>query len=424
LPFWAERKAFVLDQLFRRAAVRARIRANPLGPILERYIDHLVARGHRASPLHQYVFAVEHFGRWLRGRPIDHAMVGQFIKRHLPRCRCRKPAVRNIDCVRAALNRLLEMLGVVQPAPAGTKLASRRLLQAYESHLVNVQGLASPTVRYRLRYARGLLRRFQVCRARQLRGWTVAQIVDYVSDTGRRCKPSSGQVTASSIRSFLRFLLLRGLIHRDLAAAVPSFANWRLSSLPATVAQTELEQMISAVDAATPVGKRDRAILLCMTELGLRGADVANLRQDGPDLSAGVLQLHRPKQRDQIQLPMTPRLVNAIRGYLHHARPACTSSALFVIHRAPVGSALKAIGVRDVVQRCAARAGLGQRIRGTHVIRRSVATGLINSGASLKQIADLLGHRSIDTTSIYAKVDLRSLAQVALPWPSRQEVIP
>jgi site-specific recombinase XerD len=413
----------VLDQLFRRAVVRARIRGNPLGPILERYVNHLVARGHRASPLHQYVFAVEHFGRWLKRRRIDHAAVDKFIKRHLPRCRCSKPAVRNIACVRAALNRLLEMFGVTRPTPAGTKLANR-LLQAYESHLVDVHGLADPTVRYRLRYARDLLARFQIRCSRQLQGWTVAQIVDYVSIEGRRCKPSSGQVVASSTRSFLRFLLLQGLIRHDLAAAVPSFANWRLSSLPATVTQTELEQMVDAVDVSTPVGKRDRAILLCMTELGLRGADVAGLRQDSVDLAAGILQLHRPKQRDQIRVPMTPRLVNAIRVYLHQGRPACKSSALFVVHRAPIGSGLKAIGVRDVVQRCAARAGLRERIRGTHVIRRSVATRLINSGASLKQIADLLGHRSIDTTSVYAKVDLQSLAQVALPWPSRQEVIP
>jgi site-specific recombinase XerD len=88
-----------------------------------------------------------------------------------------------------------------------------------------------------------------------------------------------------------------------------------------------------------------------------------------------------------------------------------------VKRRAPTGGPLKPIGIRGIVVRSAARAGLADRVRGTHVLRHSVATGLINAGASLKQIADLLGHRSIDTTAIYAKVDLRSLARVALPWP-------
>ena len=97
---------------------------------------------------------------------------------------------------------------------------------------------------------------------------------------------------------------------------------------------------------------------------------------------------------------------------------------MFVLHRAPYGQTLTPLGIRGVVRRRAAEAGLGDRIRGTHVIRHSVATQLINAGASIKQIADLLGHRSIDTTAIYTKVDLRSLASVALPWPTRSEVTP
>ena len=93
------------------------------------------------------------------------------------------------------------------------------------------------------------------------------------------------------------------------------------------------------------------------------------------------------------------------------------SPELFVIHRAPLGQPLKPIGIRGIVIRYAARAGLAESITGTHVIRHSVASSLINAGASIKDIADLLGHRSIDTTAIYAKVDLRTLMGVALPWP-------
>jgi integrase/recombinase XerD len=246
-----------------------------------------------------------------------------------------------------------------------------------------------------------------------------------VSSVGRQqCKPSSGQVLASSIRSFLRFLLLHGLIHRNLATAVPSFANWRLAYLPQTLARADLEKLLRMVDATTSIGKWDLAVLLCMTELGLRGADVATLREDGVDLAARILRLHRSKQHEQVELPMTRRLVAAIRRYLRQGRPACSSTSLFVIHRAPVGGGLKPIGIRDIVIRRAAQAGLGDRIGGTHVIRRTVATELINLGASLKEIADLLGHRSIDTTSIHAKVDMSSLARGALPWPGKWEVIP
>jgi integrase/recombinase XerD len=123
---------------------------------------------------------------------------------------------------------------------------------------------------------------------------------------------------------------------------------------------------------------------------------------------------------------LPPRLTSAIDLYMRRGRPAGSSRWLFVIHRAPIGQRLTAGGIGRIVTRRAAQAGLADRIHGPHVIRHSVATALINQGASIKQIADLLGHRSIDTTSIYAKVDLRSLVGVALPWPrlSRREVRP
>lgn len=406
----------MLEKVFRRATVRARIESNPIGPVLRDYVEYLVARGHKASPLHQYVFAVEHFGRWLRRRPIDDAAVDRFIEKHLPRCRCRKPSPRHVACIRAALRRLLEMLGVERPA---TEIgASGDLLREFEDHLRQVCGLSPATIFYRLRYARELLHRFDVGDKRQLQEWSAARITAYVSTAGRKYRPSSGQVLASSIRSFLRFLLLRGLISRDLAAAVPSFANWRLASLPTSVGRQDLEKLVAAADPSSRIGMRDRAVLLCMTELGLRGADVAAIGRDGIDLAGRVVRFRRPKQREHVELPMTPRLTSAVRLYLRQGRPPGGSPELFVKHRAPVGGPLKPISIHNIVVRRAADAGLTDQVRGTNVIRHSLATGLINAGTPIKQIADLLGHRSIDTTAIYAKVDLTSLKRVALPWPA------
>ena len=115
---------------------------------------------------------------------------------------------------------------------------------------------------------------------------------------------------------------------------------------------------------------------------------------------------------------MTRRLAAAISLYLRRGRPRGGSDFLFVSHRAPLGQGLTALGIRNIVRRRAADAGLAGKIRGSHVLRHSVATILINAGASIKEIADLMGHKSIDTTLIYTKVDLRSLARVALPWPT------
>lgn len=410
----------MLNAIFRRASVRARIQSNPLGTVLRDYVDYLALRGHRPSALHQYVFAVEHFGRWVGNRPLDHIALDQFIGRHLPRCRCAKPCSRSVKTVRAAVLRLLEMLKVQRPLTEGGAVA--RLLQEYEAHLERSCGLAMVTVNYRRRYARDLLRALGTTRTRDLRTWSSGVIGRYVAAVGRGCKPSSGQVAASSIRSFLRFLLLRGFITRDLAAAVPSFANWRLASLPTVANRDDLRSLVSTADPASSIGRRDRAALMCMTELGLRAVEVASISTDDVDLDNGTLRLRRPKQRDHVEIPMTRGLAGAIRSYLRRGRPECESSALFVKHRAPLGGPLKAIGIRSMVVRRAADAGLTEEIRGTHVIRRSVATTLINAGAPMKEIADLLGHRSIDTTTVYAKVDLTSLRRVALRWPAPEGV--
>ena len=413
----------MLEDLFRRPRVQRRIRQNPHGAVLEKFADYLGTRGHNLGTVHQYVFAAEHFGRWLGRRKISRLTVTQFLEQHLPSRHCTTPSARKSATVYAALNRLLEMVGASAPAPA-KKSATDTLLQRYAAHLDQVQGLAQATVHYRLRYARTMLSHFRVRRVMQLKQWTVKQIRQFVVSQGRRCRPSSGQVIASSIRSFLRFLFLHRLIDRDLAASVPVFANWRLASLPTAASSEELELLVCGIDPSSPIGLRDRAIVLCLVELGLRASDVAGLELDSPDLTARVLRLKRQKQRDVTAMPISRRLAAAIGTYVRRGRPACSTSFLFVLHRAPRGKALTPIGICGVVVRRAAEAGLAYRIRGTHVIRHSVASHWLQAGATLKQIADLLGHRSIDTTSIYAKVDLRALAQVALPWPSKQEVTP
>jgi len=184
----------------------------------------------------------------------------------------------------------------------------------------------------------------------------------------------------------------------------------------------EVRRLTEAPDASTPLGLRNRAILLCLGELGLRASDVAGLELNTIDFTTGVLRLRRCKEREGAVLPMTPRLAAALNAYLRRGRPTCASSSLFVLHRAPVGKSISTKIIYEMVMTMATRVGLRDRVGGSHVFRRSLASRMINAGATLKQIADLLGHASLNTTSIYAKVDLRTLSRTALPWPGRREV--
>lgn len=403
--------------------MQLRFRSNALTPLLERYIAYLASRGNAASALREYVPAVEHFGRWLKRRPLNQATVWQFMYRHLPVCRCRAPVIRNVRRNRIALNHLLKMSGAVAARLEFPRGFVGDLLRRYEERLVTVQGLAAGTVHRQLTAARTMLTRLRVRRPCQLMTWTPERIECYVSSEARRYQPATAHNIACATRSLLRFLLQEGLIRRDLSAAVPTFAHWRLAALPETLREEEVARLINMPDVRTPIGLRDRAMLLCMSELGLRASEVAGLELDGVNLTTNVLRLRRSKKRGCVEVPMTRKLAGALKAYLRHGRPTCTSREVFVLHQPPVGKPLSPRTICGMVWSLGRRSGLRRQIS-AHVFRHSVASRMLGAGARLKQIADLLGHQSIDTTTIYAKVDLNALAQVALPWPGAKEVQP
>lgn len=295
------------------------------------------------------------------------------------------------------------------------------VLRRYEAWLVDVRGLAPVSVLLHLAFARKMLRSLRVRKSDQLTVWNPELIERYVLRQARS-RPLSGRGIATCMRSFLRFLLQEGAIRRDLTGAVPRFSRWRLASLPQTLTKQEVRRLTETPDARTPLGLRNCAILLCLSELGLRASDVAGLELDGVDLTARVLHLRRRKEREGAALPIPQRLAAALTAYLRRGRPTCTSSAVFVLHQGPIGKPISPMAICDMVLTVAARAGLRDRVGGTHVFRRSLASRMLNAGATLKQVADLLGHASLDTTSIYAKVDLRTLSQAALPWPGSKGV--
>lgn len=397
-----------------------RICAKSVRLILERYSQYLISRAYAPRLRRSYVRVVEHFGRWLGRRHISKSHVQQFLDQVLPNCQC--PGVsRYLSRNRAALHHLLGMLGLDDKQATLLQGGMGNVLRRYQAHLGKARGLSPGTIWRHLTYSRAMLDHFGIRRESQFMGWTPEMIERYVADAGRGA-PSRGRNVGWCARSFLRFLLQDGLIQRNLAAAVPTVARWRLASLPTTLRPEEVNRLIRAADLQTPLGRRDYAIILCISELGLRASDVANLEIDGIDFTAHVLRLRQRKEREAAVYPMTRRLCCVLKAYLRHDRPKCTSTAVFIHHRAPLGTPLTSLGICQAVLRLACRAGLRHRVGGTHVLRRSLASRMLAAGATLKQIADFLGHTSIDTTTLYAKVDLTTLSRVALPWPVRKEV--
>jgi site-specific recombinase XerD len=290
------------------------------------------------------------------------------------------------------------------------------LVEAFDEYLQQVRGARSETCRSYTRYAQLFLDTVFAEQPVDPRIIQPSHIARFIEVRSRRWRPSSMKTVAAAMRSFFRFLQVLGVGDARLVEAIPTVARWRLSTLPRFLDDAQLAQLQAALDPSTRRGRRDRAIVLCLASLGLRAGEVAGLHLEDLDWRASTLHVRSRKTRRGDVLPMPSDVGHAIVAYLRDGRPPIQDRHVFVVEHS--GVPLCARAVRDVVRAALRRGGIvGLAGTGSHVLRHTLATRMIRKGVSLKQIADVLGHRCLDTTTIYAKVDLPALADVGLPWP-------
>jgi site-specific recombinase XerD len=245
-----------------------------------------------------------------------------------------------------------------------------------------------------------------------------ADVITFVASLRGRFSPRSMKTVRTALRSFFRFLRFEGLADERLEAAIPTVAFWRLSTLPRCLRDDQLEQVLASCHTATPCGHRDRAVVVCLATLGLRPGEVADLCLEDLDWRTGVVHLRTRKTGRGATLPLPREAGRALVAYLRHDRPPTESRRVFVQHLGiRRGTPLSSTAISEVVARALRRAHIDAPLAGAYLFRHTLASRLVRKGASLKEVADFLGHRSLDTTTIYAKLDLPALREVALPWP-------
>jgi site-specific recombinase XerD len=222
------------------------------------------------------------------------------------------------------------------------------------------------------------------------------------------------KILATAIRMFLRFLIARGNCATGLEHAVPSVARWRLSSRPKYLPDKDVESLINSCDQASPLGARDRSILLLIARLGLRAGEVSALRMGDFSWTDGTLVISG-KNRHETRLPLPQEVGDAILHYLKHSRPHVENDYVFITSVAPF-TPITRFAVSGTVERALQRTGINSPSQGSHLLRHSLATSLLRWGVSLPAIGALLRHASIETTTVYAKVDFALLKEVAMPW--------
>jgi len=391
------------------------------------YIQYLSEQGYATQTVERYFRGAAHFAHWSEGQKVrlidfNEALIHRFVNEHLPDCRCTLPCQRTPNMVCAALGHLLTMLrsdGQCAPEPTTSSEAITAELAAFDSHLSDVCGLAPVTRLNRMHHLRHFLNQCFGNDPVQLSALSAADVHRFIAHYSVKWIPASIGTLTTSLRSYFTFRGSKGEQTAHLTAALPQVAQWRKAGLPQQLTSDEIARLLGAFDRCQATGQRDYAITRCLLDLGLRRMEVARLQLDDIDWRTGTLTVHTKGNRIDM-LPLPDTCGRAIVQYLQEGRPSTTRRELFVRHRPPMNGSVDPDIVRNAVRNAAKRCGLEQRIHGTHILRHTLAARLVQSGTRFKEIADLLRHRNLDTTTIYAKVDLPALARVALPWPGRQ----
>ena len=291
------------------------------------------------------------------------------------------------------------------------------LLAAFDRHLEGQRGCTEGTRQHYRLEARALLVRVFPDQRINWDKLTAAQIAAFVSGRARKLSLVSRQNPATAIRSLLRFLTVEGLIRAGLDGAVPRIWRSKHATVPRHISAAQLEEVLALCPGERPTAMRNRAMLLLSARLGLRPGEVLKLRLQDLDWTAGSILIRAGKTSRERVLPLPEDAGAALASYLHEARPVSTERAVF-LSRWPPHPPIRGNGfMAKLVNRLLRQAGIGAPCSGAYVLRHTLATTMVRNGASFKEVADILGHGSLTTTGIYAKLDLPSLAQVALPWP-------
>ena len=374
----------------------------------------LAGRGYRPSTVEGQVWLMAHLSGWLDEQGMEPAALTDEAAERFQRARRERYSQLTGSRALRPLLGYLRALGLV-PEPVALQSPAEAIVAAYCEYLLAERGLVEGSVVLRARVARLFLGELGdpiEAALAQLGPGEVTRFVVAQCGDGRR-GTAWASTLVSGLRSLLVFLHVTGRAAVPLAAAVPSVASWRLSSLPRGLGRDQLARILASCDRATAVGRRDYAILMLLSRLGLRACEVAALTLDDIDWRAGELTIHgKGGQTDRLPLPgeVGAALVTCLRD----PRRGRGCRAMFVRTFAPEGAlSVKAIGA--VLRDACDRAGVARV--GTHRLRHTVATELLAAGARLTEIAPVLRHTNLSSTAIYAKVDRAALRALARPWP-------
>lgn len=392
-----------------------RLRVGPLAQYFDPYLARIEEEGFSPSSVPCQAYAITRFSKWLQEKRIplgdlDGTTVQAFLNRD-PGI-VHRPEPETIHRLVA----LLRGLGVLKVELPPQLTAVQECVREYRQYLVQQRGLSTASLPNYLSYVEQFLHEKFAQRALRLDVLRALDVTAYVKAHVAKLSPGRAKLLVTALRAFLRYLLHQGKISVDLSPCVLPVACWSFSEIPKSLPSGTVERVLARCSRKTSIGRRNYAILLLLARLGLRAGEVVTLNLEDLNWESGLIKIRRKGSR-WTQLPLPEDVGVAIAAYLRSDRPPSSSRRVFLRHCAPARGFAGTISISSIVRRTLIGAGVDSARTGAHVLRHTLAVDLLRKGATLHEIGDVLGHRSPNTTAIYAKVDLVALRSIALPWP-------
>ena len=381
-----------------------------IDPIASWYDEHGYDRNYTVAALR----SVDVFGRWLTRTHRSIGDIDEELIEHYVAKRVRKLHA----SAHAALGRLLIALrdgGAVRPRAASFG-RMEIIEEEFKAYLKQERGLAERTIEHYAEAAHMFLAALLRQGRPDPRQWTAADVLMFIREHARIHRPRYMQALGTGLRAFFRYLRFRGKTELDLASSIPRIARWRLATLPKALSAEQLRRVLAHCDRSSILGRRNYAVLLLLSRLGLRAEEIRCLTLEDVDWRASHLRICG-KARVVEQMPLPREVGEALAAYLSHGRPPSTSRAIFIRAVPPHEQFHNSGAITAIAKKAIKEAAPDAPARGAHVFRHTLSTQMLAGGASLRQIGQLLRHRHEDTTRIYAKVDLKRLRSLASPWP-------
>ena len=415
----------VLEQVFKCPRTLNKLRTGPLAKLLEEFCQWLLDEGFSRDCIRKHLSNVSHFNKYLERTPnrprtmVTAKDVEGFFKVHPSRCRNQGPLEDHLCRVRHSINRFtayLDKRGLFNPLVQAS--IHQALLDDYLQWLRHYQHAADGTLEVRAHSITRFLKWLgPQATAQGLASLTPERIETFFLSHAQVMGRAERRSMQSALRTFLRFGLQQGYFQDRLDRAVPTLRTYKLSTVPRGLTEEQAQRVIDAVDATTDSGRRDYAILQLLHTYGVRGGQVRALQMEDIRWAENQIMFKASKNGKDSLLPLSVEVGQSLLDYLRYARPRCSYPQVFLTCRAPYRPLAHSNSLSAIVERHIRAAGIDVPGKGAHAFRHGFATRMVNKGHSLKDVADVLGHRHLSTTFIYTKVDFNALKQVALDWP-------